>query len=323
MNKNNSFFLDIFNHLLKINNTKIIIIFDEKGNIWFKYRDLLKALGYIDIDHTINKMKISYDNKSYYKNIKILVTGVDPSDQIHYNTILINESGLYEVLSMSKKELARKFMDKYFKEIMPKIRQTGQYVLNENDKNKLNKLNNKLDNYKDELRYYYDKYNFKPSDNGYLYINQNNSIKDGKEIKCFKIGYASDMTDRLTGYKVGNFKHKLLCFIPLDVNRKQIESCVKAKLKPHLLKLVTDTICYTTLEELKEDILDCIDQIKSHICHCTICKKKYEFNKITSHKCNNVEEFIDVNKKINSIGSKGSKKDSKLTKSSKGSKKRF
>jgi hypothetical protein len=106
---------------------------------------------------------------------------------------------------------------------------------------------------------------------------------------------------------------------------------VKAKLKPHLLKLVTDTICYTSLKELKEEILECIDQIKSHICHCTICKKKYEFNKITSHKCNNIEEFIDVNKKINSIGSKkgsklskasnGSKKGSKLSKASKGSKK--
>ncbi len=106
----------------------------------------------------------------------------------------------------------------------------------------------------------------------------------------------------------------------MDVNRKQIESCVKAKLKPHLLKLVTDTICYTSLKELKEEILECIDQIKSHVCHCTMCKKKYEFNKITSHKCNNIEEFINVNKKINLIGSKGSKKGFKLAKASKGSK---
>jgi hypothetical protein len=77
---------------------------------------------------------------------------------------------------------------------MPLIRKHGNYELSKEDKQKLDLLNNKLDNYKHELTYYYDKYNFKPSDNGYLYINQNNSIKDGKEIKCFKIGYASVFT---------------------------------------------------------------------------------------------------------------------------------
>jgi hypothetical protein len=94
-------------------------------------------------------------------------------------------------------------------------------------------------------------------------------------------------------------------------------------MKPHLLKLVTDTICYTTLKNLKEEILDCIDQIKTHICHCTICKKTYEFNKITTHKCNKIDKFIDVDKEINSIGSKASKgsKGSKKSKASKGSKK--
>jgi hypothetical protein len=124
------------------------------------------------------------------------------------------------------------------------------------------------------------------------------------------------MTEHLSGYKVGNFSS-----IAFAMRTAHI---MLNKMKPHLLKLVTDTICYTSLKELKKEILECIDQIKSHICNCTICKKKYEFNKITSHKCNNIEEFIDVNKKINLIGSKGSKgskKGSKLAKASKGSKK--
>ena len=128
-NNDKTFFLQIFDHLLKINENEIFIVYDNDGNIWFKYRDLLKALGYSDIDHTINEMKISDQNKTYYKNIKIMVTGVNPSDHIHYNTILINESGLYEVLSMSKKELAKIFMNKYFKEITCK------------DDNKHNKIN--------------------------------------------------------------------------------------------------------------------------------------------------------------------------------------
>jgi hypothetical protein len=79
-----------------------------------------------------------------------------------------------------------------------------------------------------------------------------------------------------------------------------------------------ETVCYTTLKNLKQEILDCIEQIKTHICHCTICKKEYKFNKLTTHECNKIGNFIDVDKEISSIGTK---KGSKLVKSSKSSKK--
>jgi prophage antirepressor-like protein len=315
--------LDIFNHLLQVNENSILILFDDKQNIWFSLKDVIKSLGYVNVDNAINTITINEDYKIRY--IKLRPSCAQEGlKTIHPQQIFINESGLYEVLSFSKKDLARQFMDKYFKEIMPKIRRTGQYTMNDKDKKNLDKLNKQIENYKAETTYYHNKYKFVPSENGYLYVNQNNSIKDGNEVKCFKIGYAKDMKERLSGYKVGNFKHKLLCYIPLDVNRRQIETCVKNKMKPHLLKLTTDTICYTTLKNLKEEILDCIDQIKTHICHCTICKKTYEFNKITTHKCNKIDKFIDVDKEINSIGSKaskGSEKGAKLAKASKGSEK--
>jgi prophage antirepressor-like protein len=44
-----NFFMDVFNKLLKINDKTIMIIFDVNGNIWFKFRDLLKALGYTSL----------------------------------------------------------------------------------------------------------------------------------------------------------------------------------------------------------------------------------------------------------------------------------
>ena len=318
MENDNDFFLDILNCLLEVNSTKIIMVFDEKGNIWFTLKDVIKALGYSNIDNAVNTIQITPEHKQKYS--KILFSS-RLEDKIKHNTIFINESGLYEVLSNSNKDLAKKFMKKYFVEIMPKIRQSGQYTVNEKDKKKLDELNNTIDNYKQEMTYYNNKYDFIPSEHGYLYINQNNSIKDGKEIQCFKIGYAKNMKKRLTEYKVGNFKHKLLCYIQLDINRKDVEKCIKIKMKPHLLKLITDTVCYTTLKDLKKEIINCIKEIKTHICHCTICKQKYTFDKLTSHKCNKIGKFIDIDKKINSIGSKGSKKSSKSAKASKGSKK--
>ncbi len=123
---------------------------------------------------------------------------------------------------------------------------------------------------------------------------------------------------------IGNFKHRIYCYIPLDINRRDVEKCVKAKMKPHLLKLTTDTVCYSTLKDLKEEIINCIEEIKDHICHCTLCKKTYKFNNLTSHECNKIGKFIDVDKNISSVSSKvskSSKKGSKLAKSSKSSKK--
>ena len=55
---------------------------------------------------------------------------------------------------------------------MPQIRKTGKFILDKNNKLQLDKLNYKLDNYKQELTYYYDKYKFVPSSNGYIYIKQ-------------------------------------------------------------------------------------------------------------------------------------------------------
>ena len=256
--------------------------------------------------------------KKQYKNIKKNITGVDPSDKyINYNTIFINESALYEVLSISTKPLAKIFMNKYFVDIMPQIRKTGNYISNKNDLKKIKVLNNKLDNYKKELNYYDDKYNFEPSTFGYLYINENNQIKRGIKHKCFKVGFTLDMKKRVKEYKVGNFKHKLLAYIPLKIDRKQIEKCVKTRLKPHLTKIITDTVCYVSLTELKKEIIDCINFTNKHICHCVKCSKMYNLSTINKHKCNllKTSDIINYSKK-----SKNNSKISKLSKLSKTSK---
>ena len=43
-----SLITDIYNNLLKFNNTNIIVLFDESHNIWFSYNELLNAIGYKD-----------------------------------------------------------------------------------------------------------------------------------------------------------------------------------------------------------------------------------------------------------------------------------
>lgn len=56
--KDSTFFLDIFNQILKYNEQNVMIVFDKKGDIWFKLKDLLKMLGYVStLDH-FDKLKI-------------------------------------------------------------------------------------------------------------------------------------------------------------------------------------------------------------------------------------------------------------------------
>jgi len=73
--------------------------------------------------------------------------------------------------------------------------------------------------------------------------------------------------------------------MPIKFDAKTLESCVKTKLKLHLHKLNTDTICYVSLKDLKNEITNCISDIKEHICSCILCKKKYKFNDIDNHEC--------------------------------------
>ncbi len=36
-----TFFLDVFNHVLKMDDKEVFIVYDNKGNCWFAFRELL------------------------------------------------------------------------------------------------------------------------------------------------------------------------------------------------------------------------------------------------------------------------------------------
>ena len=72
MENGETFFLDIFNHLLEINKNKILIIFDVNANIWFSFKDIIKSLEYVNIDNAISTITISKDNKIKYNQLRPL-----------------------------------------------------------------------------------------------------------------------------------------------------------------------------------------------------------------------------------------------------------
>ena len=122
--RDNIFFMEIFNDILKINEQEITIVYDKYNNIWFGLRDILIVLKYTSLDKIISKIKVSSNNINVYKKIHPFPRG---KGTIKLHKKFINESGLYELLSISTKPLAKVFMDEYFTNIMPEIRKTLLY----------------------------------------------------------------------------------------------------------------------------------------------------------------------------------------------------
>ena len=255
-----SFFLDIFNKLLKINEDSIMIIFDIEGNIWFSMRDIFKALNYVNINKVINNMNIDIMYKKYYKNLRVCPIG-DTLKNMQPHQLFINESGLYQLLSLSTKPLAKIFMNKYFKDIMPEIRKTGKYILDENNKKKLDIINQKLEEVK--------------KDNIDLLNNQRNIIyPDGKALyviiviknnkKYFKIGYTKNLNKRLKIYNT-SFPYKILFDYYILVNDEKIDKCIKKIMKNK--EFIKNKEYYkTSLNKILHFIKECDDSLDKICC---------------------------------------------------------
>ena len=65
-------------------------------------------------------------------------------NKIHPNTVFVNESGLYQLLSNSYKPVAIEFRNELFPDILPTIRKTGIFKMKEKDNAKLKELNKKI-----------------------------------------------------------------------------------------------------------------------------------------------------------------------------------
>ena len=271
--------MEIFNEILKFNNNKIVILYDNLNNIWFGLRDIIKALDYKNIENAISAIKINREYKITYNKITFFEPpSAQGGSKIKPHKIFINEAGLYELLSISTKPLARIFMDKYFTEIMPEIRKNGKYIMDNKNKKVLDKLNIKIKKITDT--------------NKNLIINQKNiNYPKGKAIyiitkiidkkKYFKIGYTTNLNRRLKVYNT-SFPNKILFNYFLIVNSKKVDGCIKNLLKNE--EFIKNKEYYlTSLTKIILFIKKCDNKLNK--INCGYCLKSYSFNKIKMHKC--------------------------------------
>lgn len=144
------------------------VVEDANGNPWFVGKDVAENLGYIRERDAIrdhvdpedkvllkqkNGMGVVVLNENGSKSGKtpplgnpfpspINITGLNVPPR---GLTIINESGMYSLIFGSKLESARRFKHWVTSEVLPSIRRTGSYSMEESDDSMSNTVDEKLD----------------------------------------------------------------------------------------------------------------------------------------------------------------------------------
>lgn len=117
------------NDLLNFQNPEFgqIKVILRDNQYWFIGKEITMKLGYKD---SVNALKLHVDpeDKEVVKHHPL---------EHNQKIILINESGLYSLILSSKLPNARDFKRWVTKEVLPNIRETGQYNINDNSSDDL------------------------------------------------------------------------------------------------------------------------------------------------------------------------------------------
>ena len=108
------------------NDLSIEPFIDSKQNIYFKGKEIASALGYEDTPKAIER-HVSDKNKTSYSGFAKGWVKRPPSESIQPQAIMINESGLYQLIMRSKLPSAEAFQDWVTSEVLPSIRKYGFY----------------------------------------------------------------------------------------------------------------------------------------------------------------------------------------------------
>ncbi|AEQ60151.1 BRO-N domain containing protein [Acanthamoeba polyphaga mimivirus] len=131
--RDNSIVPKMFNY----ENVDVTVIMDKNKNYWYKGKDIATLLEYINSRDALARHVNNEYKKSY---ADICVVKIDHL-KINPQTTFIDECGLFQLVSRSKKKEAIKLWKQITKEILPELFATGTYTMpiTESDITKLTK----------------------------------------------------------------------------------------------------------------------------------------------------------------------------------------
>ena len=117
--------MSIIEKVFKYEENEITVI-KCRDEIWFRGKDIAKALGYEKTRNAILK-HVNDDDKSILEDLRRGPQIRAPFKNEQGGSIFINESGLYSPIFGSKLESAKVFKRWVTSEVLPSIRKTGRY----------------------------------------------------------------------------------------------------------------------------------------------------------------------------------------------------
>lgn len=250
-----------FNNLFNYNNTNIIVIFDEHNKIWFSLSDIYKSLGYSDPNMEIKRLDL--DDKyiktymTIYDSLPKKYLNFTKPKNVQPHMKMTDETGIYMILTKSKKKVAKDFRDALYQNIIPKLREQGEYKFNVSDKKKLKTITQKLKLYQQEFKRTQKQSYPDKTGNGFIYVLKVPATHNGQNKVCHKIGYTANLEKRMATYKTGNPDVELVHQENIKCNKKQLEKCVLNLNTLKRLKHKTEVICDTPLKTILEEIKEC------------------------------------------------------------------
>ena len=127
----------------KYNNLEILCIKINEFDIWFKAKEAAEAIEYKDTDKAIRDHVFEEHKKLLEDIIKLnpaILAGFEKMKGNEKNSIFINEAGLYCLIMASKKPEAKVFKKYVTETILPSIRRTGSYNMNQISDESQNKI---------------------------------------------------------------------------------------------------------------------------------------------------------------------------------------
>ena len=103
-----------------------ITVIKCSDDIWFRGKDIAKALGYSIPHKAIREHVVPEDRLSLECLTKGCLKRI-PLKNEQKSAIFVNESGLYSLILQSKLESAKVFKRWVTKDVLPSIRKTGRY----------------------------------------------------------------------------------------------------------------------------------------------------------------------------------------------------
>ena len=91
---------------------------------WFLAADIAKALAVKDTSRMIDNASIKEKHVRTILNI---------TNNVHREMLFVDEAGMYKILMKSRKAVAERFQDWVSEQVLPSIRKTGSYSVNQNN----------------------------------------------------------------------------------------------------------------------------------------------------------------------------------------------